>query len=64
MKWMIGWVLMLAVLVALPAPMVLGAEAVSGAGSYKTIMHRLATDRLLWRSGPLLFKKVIADLYK
>jgi len=39
-------------------------EAVSGASSYRTITHRMATDRILWRSGPLLFKKVIADLYK
>ena len=37
-------------------------EAVSGAGSYRTITHRMATDRILWRSGSLLFKEVIANL--
>ena len=39
------------------------AEADSGASHYKTIMHRLTDERILWRSGSKLLKKLLTDSY-
>jgi len=39
------------------------AEAVSGACPYKTIMHRLINERILWRGGSKLLKKLLTDSY-
>jgi len=38
------------------------AEAVSGAGSYRSITHRMAADRILWRNAPFLLTKLLSGL--
>ena len=38
------------------------AEAVSGACSYKKILHRLTNERIVWRSGGQILKKLADEL--
>ncbi len=38
-------------------------EAVSGACSYKTILHRLTQDRILWRGGASLLRLLLKEVH-